>query len=29
MDSNILVSGIVFHGNEHKVLRLAEDGVTI
>ncbi len=27
MDSNILVSGIVFHGNEHKVLRLAEDGV--
>lgn len=27
LDSNILVSGIVFHGNEHKILRLAEDGV--
>lgn len=27
MDSNVLVSGIVFHGNEHRVLRLAEDGV--
>jgi len=27
MDSNVLVSGIVFHGNEHRILRLAEDGV--
>lgn len=26
VDSNILVSGIAFHGNEHRVLRLAEDG---